>query len=323
MEKPKISIVVPTLNSYKYLLTTINSVLAAIEYYGNADLTVVDNGSSDGSWELLSSRYSSRATVLQMKRVTISTLRNRGASLSSGENLSFIDADCLVAPDYFDQAIRVLAETRADAVGCRYTLPNCPRWVEETWEKSHARGGDGAVKYLPSGNFIVSRKAFNAVGGFDEALVTGEDTEICQRLRIASFSIHSSVAIAAVHLGNPKTVMQFFRKQVWHGLGMFGTFRGSWLDKPVLMTFAHLFFTVVAFFNLLSGHSALVWRIPFSLLLGILAPTLTVAYRYTTVGHIDRPLALLWLYYLYLTARIVALFRILQHKTILKTEGNL
>jgi glycosyltransferase involved in cell wall biosynthesis len=322
MEKPRISIVVPTLNSSKYLLTTINSILAAIEYYGNADLTIVDNGSSDGSWEILSSRYSSRATVLQMKNVSIATLRNRGASLSMGESLGFIDADCLVAPDYLDQAVQVLAETRADAVGCRYSLPDCPRWVEETWEKSHARGGNGAVNYLPSGNFMVSRKAFNAVGGFDEALVTGEDTEICQRLRTAGFSIHSSTAIAAVHLGNPKTVMQFFRKQVWHGLGMFGTFRGSWLDKPVLITFTHLLLTLLAVFNLLFSHSALVWRIPFSLLLGVLAPTLAVAYRYATVGHMYRPLGSLWLYYLYLTARIVALSRILQRKTILRTEGN-
>jgi glycosyltransferase involved in cell wall biosynthesis len=294
-----------------------------MEHYGNADLTIIDNGSSDGSWELLSTSYSSRATVLRMKSVTISTLRNRGASLSAGENLSFIDADCLVARDYFDQAIQVLAETQADAVGCRYSLPDCPQWVEETWEKSHARGGDGAVNYLPSGNFIVSRKAFNAVGGFDEALVTGEDTEICQRLRMASFSIHSSLAIAAVHLGNPKTVMQFFRKQIWHGLGMFGTFRGSWLDKPVLMTFAHLLLTFLAVFNLLFAHSALVWRISFSLLLGILAPTLTVAYRYVTVGHIYRPLGSLWLYYLYFTARIVALLRILQRKAFWGTTGNL
>ena len=258
-----------------------------------------------------------------MKSVTISTLRNRGAAVSAGEKLSFIDADCLVAPDYFDQAVQVLAETRADAVGCRYSLPDFPQWVEETWEKSHARGRDGAVNYLPSGNFIVSRKAFNAVGGFDEALVTGEDTEICQRLRIASFSIYGSMAIAAVHLGNPKTVAQFFQKQVWHGLGMFGTFRGSWLDKPVLMTFAHLLFTLLAVFNLLFAHSALVWRIPLSSLLAILAPTLTVAYRCGTVGHIYRPIRSLLLYYLYLTARIVALFRILERNTILRMGVNL
>jgi len=323
MEKPRFSVVVPALNSSGYLPGSIDSILASIDCYGNADLTIVDNGSIDGSWEQLLSRYSSRATVRQIKGVTISALRNRGAALSNGEYISFIDADCLIAPDYFDRARQIFCITRTDATGSRHMLPNPAHWIEETWDKLHAPRKGGTVNYVPSGNFMIRRKAFEAIGGFNEDLITGEDAEICQRLRNANFSLHSSSEVSAIHLGNPKALTQFFRKEVWHGLGMFGTFRGSWLDKPVLMTFAHLMFTVLAVSNLLFAHSALVWRIPFSLLLGILAPTLTVAYRYATVGHIYRPLGSLWLYDLYLTARIVALCRILQRKTFLRTEGIL
>lgn len=312
MVKPRFSVVVPALNSYKYLPESIDSILIAIEYYDNADLTIIDNGSSDGSWELLLARYSNRATVLQMKGATISSLRNRGAALSDGEYLSFIDSDCLIASNYFNKAAHVLTCRQTDAVGCCYSLPDRPHWIEETWQMLHARGGNEWVNYVPSGNFIVSRKAFNVVRGFDADLITGEDAEICQRLRKANFSLLSSPEVSAKHLGNPKTVVQFFRKQFWHGLGMFGTFRGSCLDKPVLMTFAHLLLSVVAVLNLLFAPATLALRIGFSLLLMAAAPAITVAYRYTKAGYVHHPIRSLWLYQLYLTARVFALCWIIE-----------
>ena len=310
--KPRISVVVPILNSYRYLPASINSVVAAVHSYGNADLFIMDNGSTDGTWELLVSTYSGLATVQQLMGINISALRNKGAALSAGEFISFIDADCLVAPDYFDRAMKVFAATRADASGSRHSLPDSPHWIEETWDKLRTPRKDGAINYIPSGNFMVRRRAFEAIGGFDETLVTGEDAEICQRLLKAKFSLHSSTEISAIHLGNPKALMQFFRKEVWHGLGMFGTYRGSWLDRPVMMTFAHLLLSTAAVLNLLFVPTALAFRIPCSLILVFLAPAVTVAYRYAMVGRVYRPMRSLWLYYLYLTARVVALLRILQ-----------
>jgi len=311
MEKPRFSVVVPALNCHKYLPGSIDSMLGAVERYGNADLTIVDNGSTDGSWEQLQAMYSDRAAVVQIRGVTISGLRNRGAALSSGEYISFIDADCLIAPDYFDRAMQVLASTRTDASGSRHLLPDSPHWIEETWDKLRAPRKCGAINYIPSGNFMIRRKAFEAVGGFDETLVTGEDAELCQRLRNASFSLHSSNEVSAIHLGNPKAMKQFFRKEVWHGLGMFGTFRGAWLDKPVLMMFAHLLLSVVAVLNLFAPY-AVVERVAVSLLLAIAAPALTVAYRYASAGYIYRPIRSLWLYYVYLTARVFALYCIVE-----------
>jgi len=313
---------VPVFNSYRYLPESIDSIVAAIKSYENAELTIVDNGSTDGTWELLLSTYSDRANVLQAKGVTISSLRNRGAAQSSGEYLSFIDADCLVAPDYFDIAIAVFSATQADAAGSTHLLPDGPPWMEETWEKLHARHRDGVANYIPSGNFMVRKHAFDTVGGFDEALITGEDAEICQRLWKANFTVYSAGAIAAVHLGNPKTLMQFFRKEVWHGLGMFGTFHGGWLDKPVLMTFAHLLLSMGAILNLLLAPAPLALRLLFSLSLAILAPGATVAYRYAKAGRIYRPIRSLALYYLYLSARVLALFRIVERAALMRRPAT-
>ena len=43
-------------------------------------------------------------TVLQYPEISIAALRNRGVQAASGEYLTFIDADCVIFPEYFDQA---------------------------------------------------------------------------------------------------------------------------------------------------------------------------------------------------------------------------
>lgn len=311
LPKPKIALVVPILNSRRFLSPCLEAMIAAVRAYGNSELFVMDNGSTDGTWEELQSHYSSDVKIQQLKGVTISALRNRGAALSSSDYISFIDADCSIEPDYFDKAVQVFSVTGADASGSRHLLPPNPCWLEETWETLHAPVNDGAINFVPSGNFTVSRKAFEAVGGFDENLLTGEDTELCQRLRDAGFAVHSAKAISAIHFGNPKRLSQFFRKEIWHGIGMFGTFRHAWLDKPVIMTFAHLLLLVAAVLNLALTPMALIPRLATSLLLVILAPAVTIAYRFVALRRVYRPLRSLLLYELYLTARIIALFRIL------------
>jgi len=161
----------------------------------------------------------------------------------------------VIPGDYFHRAAAVLAAGGADATGSRYALPTDPppRWIERTWHELHWRPGDGYVPYVPAGNFIVSRAAFEAVGGFREALATGEDAELCQRLGAAGYRIYEAQSVVAEHLGNPKTLRAFFRQQVWHGLGQFGTVRRAALDKPVAMTALHGLLTLAGCAGLALG----------------------------------------------------------------------
>src|SRR5579885_1084525 len=128
------SVIVPVLNSRGYLHTCLNSILQAANQFGNAkvELIVVDNGSTDGSYELLLNEYASHATVQQFRDITVGALRNRGVALSSGEFLSFIDSDCEIHPDYFERAEQIL-RTSADATGCQVDIPDQPHWIEKTW----------------------------------------------------------------------------------------------------------------------------------------------------------------------------------------------
>jgi glycosyltransferase involved in cell wall biosynthesis len=308
---PKISVIIPVFNSKNYLPACLNSVTAAIGTYGAAELILIDNGSTDGSYEILLADYKGLAQIHQIRGVSISALRNLGARLAQGEYLSFIDSDCVIPKDYFHSAMAVFSSREADAAGCYYDLPEAPSWIEETWDNINRRCVNTYVPYLFSGNFLIKKAVFEEVGGFNEGLITGEDAELGLRLNASGFKILATPDIAAVHLGNPKTLGQFFRKHTWHGLGMFGTFRYPFLDKPVLMTFAHVLLTTVGVVSLIVSHAAVLPRIAVSLGLFIAVPVVTVVYRSAKRGSVYRPLRSVLLYYLYFTARSYTLFKII------------
>src|SRR5208282_3382753 len=125
--------VVPVLNSKAHLRSALDSILFAIEQYGNAELIVLDNGSDDGSYEILLNEYCGRARIQQVCGISVSALRNRGASLSDGEFIAFIDSDCIIIPDYFTRALHIL-RTYGDATGSQQALDeDSPHWIERTW----------------------------------------------------------------------------------------------------------------------------------------------------------------------------------------------
>ena len=185
------------------------------------ELIFVDNGSKDGSHEFLLQQDCGR--VLQDPTAGVSKLRNLGASIAKGKYLSFIDSDCVVGPDYFQRLPQAFRECHCACTGSMVSIPDSPHWIEATWNGLHRRSTPGPVQYLNSGNVAVLRDAFDTVGGFDESLKTGEDAAFGLALRNVGFSVVEDLSLRAIHLGNPKTLREFFCKEVWRGQGALGT----------------------------------------------------------------------------------------------------
>jgi glycosyltransferase involved in cell wall biosynthesis len=308
------SAVIPVYDSMHFLKRTVPAFREAAAKAGDVELVFVDNGSSDGSYEYLCGLEGDGVRVLRLSGVTIAAVRNHGARLAAGEFLSFLDADCLIGPDYFLDAVDVIRGAGAAATGCEVGIPDDPHWTEASWDHLHFIGRDRSVHYLNSGNFFVDAHVFRQIGGFDEDLVTGEDAEIGSRILRSGGTIYESTRVCAVHLGNPKSLGGFYRRTVWHGLGMFGTVRHQFLDKPTIMTVGHLALTLtVPLVILLAGWGAWV------ALVGMAAsqvpvPLATVLYRLRQTGrrgHIMRGIFLYWLYY---WARIQALLLVLSRQ---------
>ncbi|MDQ6770673.1 MAG: glycosyltransferase [Gemmatimonadota bacterium] len=305
--RPRITVVVPILNAARFLPQTIPQLLEAARNTGDVAVLCVDNGSTDGSHEYLKSLAGMGVQVQNLQRAPDAATRNLSAAArnfaareTNGQFLSFLDADCVVGKNYFNEALAVLASTGAAATGCETAIPSEPHWIEATWHDLHYVGREREVHYLNSANFFISRQAFEHVGGFRDDLPSGADAEIGQRLTSAGYRIHESPAVGVVHLGNPKSVREFYRRNVWHATGMLGTVNWHQIDKPTAMMTAQLLATIGGLVTLFAGPFSLPYRIIIAVLLQLAVPGVTVGYRASQTGratHLVEGIGLYWLYY--------------------------
>jgi GT2 family glycosyltransferase len=306
----RIDVVVPVYNKLRFLPVAVGSIVAAAEAYGVAQIWLVDNGSTDGSYELLIDQFGDRARVLRLMSGTIAAVRNFGAKHGDAPIISFIDCDCVVPADYFEQLDAVMAQTRAQGTGRTVMLPPNPTWVEAVWNHMHDDGGEGPREWINAANFAVRRGIFERIGGFSETLETDEDTEICFRIRRAGGTLISDRRLAVAHLDNAKTLPEFFRKERWRAMGMFSTVSVGSIDKATVMMTAHIAAMAAAIAVLLLAHMDVGIRVLIAVALALMVPAATVVYRRrSSVARFGVPSGVL-LYELFYVARINALLMV-------------
>ena len=228
LDLPVVSIIVPVFNEERFIRTTLEAVRALDYPRTKIELVVVDNGSTDRTTDLA---RGCGARVLVLPDVSVAALRNAGAAVASGSVFAFLDADCVPARDWLMNAVHSLRKD-ADITGCRVAIPENGGWIERAWF-ALPHPGRRVVSYINSGNLIVPRQVFERVGGFDESLISGEDSDFCRRAGTHT-RIVADAGIRAVHLGNPKTTSQFVRREIWHGVGAFASSAVTRKNKPLL-----------------------------------------------------------------------------------------
>ena len=88
---PLVSVVIPTFNRAHYVADAIDSCLA--QTYGNLEIIVVDDGSTDGTEDALRENYGDRIRLLAQDNQGPGIARNRGIAAARGEYIHFLDAD--------------------------------------------------------------------------------------------------------------------------------------------------------------------------------------------------------------------------------------
>lgn len=94
-----VSIVVPVYNVEKYLKKCVNSII--IQTYKNLEIILVDDGSPDRSGALCDrlAEKDSRIRVIHKKNGGVSSARNAGIEVATGEYICFVDSDDWLAAD--------------------------------------------------------------------------------------------------------------------------------------------------------------------------------------------------------------------------------
>ena len=167
---PLVTVIVPCYNHARYLRECIDSVLA--QDHAPLEIIVVDDGSTDGSIDILRS-YGERITLLRQRGGRQARARNIGLGAARGALVAFLDSDDRYLPGRIRAAVEAFrADPQAEVVWADYRLIDADGAVtsETRWS---AREQDFR-RELIAGNPIcnatvtVRRPVLDEIGGFDE-----------------------------------------------------------------------------------------------------------------------------------------------------------
>lgn len=115
-----ISIIVPVYNVEKYLNKCIDSIIN--QTYKNIEIILVDDGSTDNSGKICDEYLlrDSRIKVIHKNNGGLSSARNEGINISSGEYIGFVDSDDWVEPNMYEEMYKKILYSNADIVDCGY-----------------------------------------------------------------------------------------------------------------------------------------------------------------------------------------------------------
>jgi glycosyltransferase involved in cell wall biosynthesis len=187
-----VSVIIPTFNAGDELIEQLRS-LASQDFTGTWEVVLADNGSTDSSVE----RAAEAGTGLTLRVLDASLrrgpsyARNAGADAARGEYLAFCDADDIADPRWLSR----LYESRdcGEMVSGVYEVEHlnrpgviAARAGVEYWSQLLA-GPSDFLPFAPSGNFLMRRDLYLAMGGFDETVPGpgGEDVDFSWRLQLA------------------------------------------------------------------------------------------------------------------------------------------
>jgi glycosyltransferase involved in cell wall biosynthesis len=181
-----VSVITASFNMGCFLPETIASVRA--QSYEPIEMIVVDDGSSDDTWDIIQSA-GPLVRGLHQANAGQSHARARGVAASRGRYLLFLDADDLLAPDTIAAGVSALEE-RTDtlaATGWRRLVRKGERWIAAPADVPFPAADSDPLRawllgsWLPLSCLLWPRDVYERVGGWDEELTTNEDGDLIYR----------------------------------------------------------------------------------------------------------------------------------------------
>ena len=291
-----ISVIIPAQNEARYIERCINSVHENLNGFHDYEIILIDNASSDDTADI-AQKMGAKVLSLPSKS-SPSAVRNLGVSEAKGDVYLFLDGDVYLDSQWHLEAAKLLSRVKSERVltGSTYDVDSEASWVAKAWFGPLYERQD---KFVNAGHLLISSKLFHELGGFNEKLETGEDTEFCLRAKNTEIDVFCYKNLRSVHLGYPNDLGHFFRRERWHGKGNFLSWKQITSSKiPALVLLHAMSFFVALLLPLFTDD----WR--WLLVYPVVALTLSFAGAFKWLGGFAPNFpACMFLSWWYLTAR--------------------
>lgn len=209
---PRFTVVIPCYNAKRWISATLKSVLA--QTWPDLEIIVVDDGSSDGSADLVRSQFPSVTLIKQVNR-GVAAARNKGIANATGDWIAFIDADDIWLPGKLEAQWRLLStQLNARMAYTAWYVWQCTEpeptngfieklELEKSGEPSRWSGPSGWIYpelledcCVWTSTVIAHRSLLDEIGVFDEKLPIGEDYDLWLRASRVTPILHVPAPLA-------------------------------------------------------------------------------------------------------------------------------
>jgi len=179
---PLVSIIIPCYNSGSFVSRAVESALN--QTYGNIELILVDNNSTDNTYEILKQYqylYPDKVRIFKEPKRGSAAARNRGIEVSKGKWLQFLDSDDEILPGKIQHQITIAARSEVEIIVGNYQLFSKYRNRKITAKKNDWIGLIETRLGITSSNLYASTAIAN-VGGWSESWSSSQEYELLFRL---------------------------------------------------------------------------------------------------------------------------------------------
>lgn len=223
-----IAVIIATRNEERHLRGCVDSVLVAGK--GRIELIVVDDGSTDGSREILDS-YGDEVQTITGRGEGPGKARNVGLAATDRDWIVFTDADCVVPAEWLERLVEGIcfAPDFVVSIGGPQLISSQASRLERFFGRFlesvgfvsdylHDAPDIRTVLHNPTCNVLYRKGPLVATGGFDESLWPCEDLELDLRLHEVGYESLFHPAAGVEHR-RPATFRAFFRMMRRYGFG--------------------------------------------------------------------------------------------------------
>ncbi len=222
----------------------VGACIDALRAAGVRDIVVVDNGSSDGSPEVIA-RHDDQVRVERLNNVGFGRGVNHGVAMLDSTYLLSINPDARVRPGALDRMVaRLATDDRIGVVGPTIVTPEGTRYPStrrfpnlvdaighgvvgmffpnNQWSRRYKRVDESLeaeedIDWVSGSAMLIRRRAFDDIAGFcPDYFMYFEDVDFCWRIHEAGWRIAFVPDAEVLHIGGTSTAKKPYRMIIAH-----------------------------------------------------------------------------------------------------------
>ena len=241
-----VSIIIPLYNSQNFIEETIESALN--QSYGNIEVIVVDDHSTDDSFKIVKQNVSDRVILVKNKGKGACAARNYGFEISKGDYIQYLDADDLLSKNKIESQMNILRKEEENSLcSCSFSRFYKKNRVDAVLKKQEInKSYDNPIDWLmdswtgkgmgQTSIWLTKRTLHTKAGKWNEDLSKNQDGDFFTRVILASKSIYFD-ALSMVYYRS--TGLDSISKKITYDSAL-STFRSYKLYENYLESFEHI-----------------------------------------------------------------------------------